>query len=143
MGLPPALQRIVDDFASAPTDLRIEMLFEFTEKVSAPPPDAEGAGEAMERVVECQTPFFLSTAVRPDGTVDMSFDCPVEAPTTRGFAGILSEGLQGSNRDEILAVPDDFYLRMGLGDAISPLRLRGMSAILRRLKRQLRERPAA
>ena len=28
---------------------------------------------------------------------------------------------------------------MGLGEVISPLRLRGMSAIMRRLKRQVRE----
>ncbi|MPZ89047.1 MAG: SufE family protein [Nitriliruptorales bacterium] len=143
MGLPATLERIVEDFADAPADLRVEMLFEFSEKVATLPPDLEGAREAMERVVECQTPFFLSCAVRPDGTVAIWFDCPPEAPTTRGFAGILSEGLRGARPEDILGVPDDFYMGMGLGEAISPLRLRGMSAILRRLKRQVRARVIA
>jgi cysteine desulfuration protein SufE len=36
-------------------------------------------------------------------------------------------------------VPDDLYSKMGLGAAISPLRIRGGTAILGRLKRQVRE----
>jgi cysteine desulfuration protein SufE len=75
--------------------------------------------------------------------VSIAFDCPPEAPTTRGFAGILSDGLEGTTVQEILAVPDDFYTEMGLDDAISMLRLRGMSAIMMRLKRQVRELAAA
>ena len=67
------------------------------------------------------------------------FDCPPEAPTTRAFAGILAEGLAGATADEVLAVPDDLYQRMGLSQAISPLRVRGGNAILARLKRQVRE----
>ena len=42
------------------------------------------------------------------------FDCPPEAPTTRAFAGILAEGLDGATADEVLAVPGDLYQRMGL-----------------------------
>jgi cysteine desulfuration protein SufE len=81
--------------------------------------------------------------VQPDDTVRTFFDCPPEAPTTRAFAGILAEGLAGATTDEILAVPDDLYARMGLGQAISPLRIRGGTAILGRLKRQVREQLAA
>ncbi len=40
--------------------------------------------------------------------------------------------------DDILAVPDDFYSELGLAKLISPLRLRGMSAMLTRIKRRLR-----
>jgi cysteine desulfuration protein SufE len=97
------------------------------------------AHEGMEQVPECQTQFFLKVEVQPDRTVRTWFDCPPEAPTTRAFAGILAEGLEGATTDEILAVPDDLYTRMGLGAAISPLRIRGGSAILGRLKRQVRE----
>ena len=62
-----------------------------------------------------------------------------EAPTTRGFASILATGLDGQSRADILAVPDDFYAELGLAKLISPLRLRGMSAMLTRIKRRLRE----
>jgi cysteine desulfuration protein SufE len=98
--------------------------------------------ERMEQVVECQTPFFLATEVDEAGRVRLWFDAPAEAPTTRGFAGILVAGLDGAEVDEVLAVPDDFHHRMGLAEAISPLRLRGMDAILLRLKAQLAVRRA-
>lgn len=39
----------------------------------------------------------------------------------------------------MLEVPSDFYAEMGLGEVVSPMRLRGMNAILNRLKRQIRE----
>jgi cysteine desulfuration protein SufE len=73
----------------------------------------------------------------------MYFDCPPEAPTVRGYAGILSEGLTGASAEEVLAVDDDFYMRMGLEEVVTPLRLRGMGAILARLKRQVREQVEA
>ena len=98
--------------------------------------------EGMEQVPECQTQFFLKAVVQPDHTVVSYFDCPPEAPTTRAFAGILAEGLAGATTDEILAVPDDLYAKMGLSQAISPLRIRGGTAILRRLKRQILDQAA-
>jgi len=94
--------------------------------------------DRMEQVHECQTPFFLATEVDGDGAVHLYFDCPPEAPTVRGFAGILREGLEGERREAILAVPADFYAGMGLQEVVSALRLRGMGAILARLKRQVR-----
>jgi cysteine desulfuration protein SufE len=143
MTTPAKLQRIVDLFAGAPKDLRLEALLEYSRKVPPLPPDLEGHRESMEQVVECQTPFFLATDVDDDQRVHVWFDCPPQAPTTRGFAGVLAEGLNGATVDEVLDVPDDFYTRMGLAEAISSLRLRGMGAILHRLKRQLREKVGA
>lgn len=143
MSTPAKLQRIVDLFAGAPKDLRLEALLEYSRKVPPLPPDLDGHREAMEQVVECQTPFFLATDVDDEQRVHVWFDCPPQAPTTRGFAGVLAEGLNGATVDEVLAVPDDFYTRMGLAEAISSLRLRGMGAILHRLKRQLREKVGA
>jgi cysteine desulfuration protein SufE len=135
--LPERLARVVDDFASAPMELRIELLVEHASSLPPLPARFADRPERMERVVECQTPFFLATEVDAEGRVAMFFDCPPEAPTTRGFAGILLAGLDGVPVEEVLAVPDDFHHRMGLAEAISPLRLRGMDAILARLKRQL------
>lgn len=139
MATPDKLQRIVDLFAGAPKDLRLQALLEYSRKVPPLPEHLAGHREDMEQVVECQTPFFLTTDVGPDRSVQLWFDVPAEAPTTRGFAGILASGLEGVSADEILATPDDFYEAMGLAEVISGLRLRGMSAILHRLKRQVRE----
>ena len=72
------------------------------------------------------------------GSVRLYFSAPAEAPTTRGFASILAAGLDGQPVADILAVPDDFYAELGLAALISPLRLRGMSAMLTRIKRRLR-----
>lgn len=135
--MPPKLAEIVDEFASAPREVVLEMLLEFSDAVPGLPPDLAGH-QGMEQVPECQTQFFLKADVQPDDTVRTWFDCPREAPTTRAFAGILAEGLEGASSSEILGVPDDLYARMGLAQAISPLRIRGGTAILGRLKRQIR-----
>jgi len=136
--MPPKLAEIVDEFASAPRDVVLEMLLEFSDAVPDLPPDLKDH-QGMEQVPECQTPFFLKAEVQHNGMVRTWFDCPPEAPTTRAFAGILAEGLEGANAAEVLRVPDDLYAQMGLAQAISPLRIRGGSAILARLKRQVRE----
>lgn len=136
--MPPKLAEIVEEFASAPREVVLEMLLEFSDAVP-PLPDALAGHPGMEQVPECQTPFFLRAEVAADQTVTTWFDCPPEAPTTRAFAGILAEGLAGASADEVLGVPDDLYQRMGLAQAISPLRVRGGNAILARLKRQVRE----
>jgi cysteine desulfuration protein SufE len=140
--MPPKLAEIVEEFHSAPREVVLEMLLEFSDAVPALPATL-AAHEGMEQVPECQTAFFLRAEVQPDDTVQTFFDCPPEAPTTRAFAGILAEGLAGASTAEILAVPDDLYARMGLGQAISPLRVRGGTAILGRLKRQVREQTTA
>jgi cysteine desulfuration protein SufE len=53
---------------------------------------------------------------------------------------VLSAGLSGATAEEILSTPTDFFTGMGLTELISPLRLRGMGAILVRVKRQVHER---
>src|SRR5439155_4692117 len=94
MGMPARLAEIVDEFAGAPRDVVLEMLLEYADAVQPLPPElADHTG--MEQVPECQTPFFLQARVQPDGSVDVRFDCPPEAPTTRAFAGILAEGVAG------------------------------------------------
>ncbi len=102
----------------------------------------------MEQVEECQSPLFLAVELE-DGSggqgqaVRLFFDAPPSAPTTRGFAGILHAGLDGIAPETLLAVPDDAPYRFGLGEAVSPLRLRGMVSMLGRIKRQVREKSAA
>jgi cysteine desulfuration protein SufE len=95
--------------------------------------------DLLEQVPECQTPLFLAVEVDEDGTVRLFFDAPPEAPTTRGFAGILYAGLDGLGADEILNTPGEFSSQLGLRHLVSPLRLRGMAAMLARIKHQMRE----
>lgn len=143
MSMPERLETIVGAFRSAPKTLRLQLLLEYARKVPPLPPELEGHREAMEQVHECQTPFFLLSEVDEAGRVALYFDAPPEAPTMRGFAGILAEGLSGVPAEEVVAVPDDFYTQMGLAEAISSQRLRGMAAIMQRVKRQLREKTGA
>jgi cysteine desulfuration protein SufE len=141
---PPArLAEVVEEFAELPKELRLEALLDYSRRVPPLPSGLAGNRDAMEQVHECQTPFFVASEVAEDGSVTLWFDAPPEAPTTRGFAGILAEGLNGANVEEVLAVPDGFYAQMGLHEVVSPLRLRGIGAILARVKRQLRAQAAA
>jgi cysteine desulfuration protein SufE len=87
--------------------------------------------------------LFLIVEVGADQVVRLFFSAPPEAPTTRGFASVLAAGLDGSSAEEILAVPEDMPARLGLSRALSPLRMRGMSAMLGRIKRQVTEQLAA
>lgn len=137
MSLPDRLQQIVDVLRSSPKEFRTEALLDFSKRVPPLPDDVDPG--SLEQVHECQTPFFLLTRVGEDGSARMFFQAPPESPTVRGFAGILLAGLDGEQAATILEVPDDFFYGMGLEEVVTPLRLRGMGAILARMKRQIRE----
>lgn len=143
MSVPPSLAKVVQRFERAPRELRVQALLQYARKVPPLPPELLEDRSELEKVDECQTPFFLATRVDDDGSVHLFFDAPVESPTVRGFAGILYEGLEGAHVRDVLEVPPDFYATMGLGEVVSPLRLRGMSAILTRLQRQVSEATGA
>lgn len=140
MPLPPRLQTIVDVFTSSPKEFRLEALLDYARRLPELPARYSDDPELLEQVPECQTPFFLATEVDEDGSVHMFFSAPPESPTVRGFAGLLLDGMEGAPAAEVLAVPDDFYYGMGLEEVVTPLRLRGMGAILTRLKRQIQAR---
>jgi cysteine desulfuration protein SufE len=136
--LHPRLQEIAEDFGAVPDTERLQLLLEFSEELPPLPARYAGHRDLLEQVPECQTPLFLAAEVDDDGTVHLFFDAPPEAPTTRGFAGILHAGLDGLGADEVMATPGEFSSQLGLQDLVSPLRLRGMAAMLARIKRQLR-----
>jgi len=135
--LHPRLQEIVDDFHDVPDKDRLQLLLEFSQDLPDLPERYAENRDRMEPVPECQTPLFLAVEVEPDETVHLYFDAPAEAPTTRGFAAILHAGLDGLDADEVLATPPEFSGQLGLSELVSPLRLRGMAAMLSRIKRQV------
>jgi cysteine desulfuration protein SufE len=140
-GLPQALAGIVEDFQAMTERERLQLLLDFSRNLPALPERLASHRELLEPVLECQSPVFLFVEVADggsEGKVSLFFDAPAEAPTTRGFAGILQEGLDGLSAAEVLAVPDDVPNRLGLTQAVSPLRLSGMAGMLARIKRQVR-----
>lgn len=138
--LPPKLQGIVDEFVEVDRTERLDLLLEYSRDLPDLPERLQGV--ELERVHECQTPLFVQTEVEGD-TVHLFFAAPDEAPTSKGFAGIVHAGLDGCTIDEILATPSDFAAGMGLAGVISPLRMRSVGAIMARVKRQLVERAMA
>ena len=77
------------------------------------------------------------------GAVHLHATAPRESPTTRGFVSIIAQGVEGLTVEQALAVPDDYPSSLGITRAVSPLRMRGMTAMLARTKRQLRALAAA
>lgn len=134
--MPAPLAEVVSDFKEVEGQDKLALLLEFSGELPPLPDELEEA--AMEPVPECQSPLFLHVDAGDRDHVRLYFSAPAEAPTTRGFAAILAAGLDGQSADDILAVPDDFYTDLGLAKLISPLRLRGMSAMLARIKNRLK-----
>jgi cysteine desulfuration protein SufE len=141
--LPEQLEQIRDDFQALEVRTRLELLLEFANELPELPERYRDHPDLLERVEECQSPVFIFVEVDADTVVHLYATAPREAPTTRGFASILAQGLNGLTAEQALAVPDDFSQDLGLSEAVSPLRLRGMSAMLGRAKRQIRDKTAA
>ena len=139
---PEGLQDIIDMFSNAAPDERLDMLLEFAIDMPDLPEELGDARDRMEQVHECQTPVFL-LATMEDGKVYYCLDVPRESPTVRGFAAILCEGLNGASPEAIAAVPNDLSQRLGLHKVLSPLRLRGLTALLNRMKRNAQELASA
>ncbi|MGV8881229.1 MAG: SufE family protein [Rhodoglobus sp.] len=141
--LPAKLAEIREDFLGLEVKERLQLLLEFSNELPELPERYRDHPDLLERVEECQSPVFIFVEVDDDNIVHLYATAPKEAPTTRGFASILAQGLAGLTVEEVLAVPDDYPQTIGLTEAVSPLRIRGMSALLGRTKRQVREKTAA
>lgn len=139
---PDALQSIIETFHDASSEERLDMLLEYALSMPDLPEALHKARDKMEQVDECQSPVFLF-AYTEHGNIYYHLDVPREAPTVRGFAGILYEGLNGASPAAIAATPNDLYQRLGLHKVLSPLRLRGLTALLSRMKRNAQELASA
>ena len=133
-GMPPRLAEIVTDFQLCQGREKLEYLLEFAEKLPPLPEWLTEARDDMNQVHECMTPVYMF-AERQNGHLFYHFDIPPESPTVRGYAAVLQEGTRELTPQEVLAIPHDFYLDMGLQYALTGRRINGLSAILAHMKR--------
>lgn len=141
--LPEGFAEIAEDFHALGGRDRLQLLLEFSNSLPELPERYAEHPELLEPVPECQSPIFLITEVEGQGrdaTAHLFFSAPKEAPTTRGFASILAEALDGRSVGEVLDTPETVTNSLGLAEVISPLRLNGMAGMLARIKRQLSEK---
>jgi cysteine desulfuration protein SufE len=141
--LPEALAQIREDFLALDKPDRLILLLEFANELPELPARYAEHPDLLERVEECQSPVLMWGGGGPSPGAPPHATAPKEAPTTRGFASILAQGLSGLTVQQVLDVPDDYPNTIGLTEAVSPLRIRGMTAMLARTKRQVREKVAA
>ena len=133
------LQETVENFQMLDPQLRLEMLLDYANALPPLPERLHAQRDAgLGRVVECQSPVYLFTAV-DDGTVRLFADVPEQAPTVRGFVSLLVDALDGASPDEVAAVPDDLLRQLGIAQTLGMTRQRGLGAVLHRIKHAVAE----
>ena len=131
------LDSIIEQFADLEPRERLELLLEFAEGLPPLPERLRGEQERAEhRVHECQTAVFLWVEL-VDGRAQIYAEVAPEAPTVQGFVGILAEAFSGATPEEVFAAPADLLQRLGLVEALGMVRMRGLQAILTRIRREI------
>jgi len=134
--MPAALDAILAELRDSDRQERIDLLLDFSKNLPPLPPELEARRDAEHRVEECQSPVYLFVEMIGD-RVALYGDAPAEAPTVRGFVSMLLEGLNGASPEDVLKVPGDLVDRCGLTEVLGMLRVRGLSGVLRRIKRDV------
>ena len=135
------LDELSADFADLGVRDRLTLLLEIAGELPSLPERYADHPDLLERVEECQSPVYLFVEVN-SGLVNIFLTAPEEAPTTRGFASILHQLLDGHTVSEVLNAPEDLPDRLHLREAVSLLRINGLRGMLNRIKRQVREKSA-
>jgi cysteine desulfuration protein SufE len=131
------LEGIIGEFADLEPRERLELLLDFANNLPPLPERLQAERDAgLHRVHECQTPVFIW--VEPiDGRVNVFADVAPEAPTVKGFVGILVDAFNGATPEAVLAAPGDLLQRLGLVEALGMVRMRGLGAILHYIRKQV------
>lgn len=133
-GLPPRLAEIVDDFRLTEGREKLELLLEYSDNLPPLPDWLSEKPAEMESVPECMTPVSVAADLK-DGGMEFYFTVPEESPTVRGYASILAEGLRGAPPEQVVQLPSDFYMQMGLQKVLSSQRMNGMAGMVAHVKR--------
>ncbi len=132
------LEELKQEFDELDVRDRLEALFEFSEELPDLPQRYRARRDAGEnRVHECQTPVYMWVDV-VDGRVQIYADVPRESPTVRGFISLLVATLSGAAPADVLAVKPTLLTELGLVEALGMVRMRGLHAILHRIKSEVR-----
>lgn len=137
-------ENVVAEFADLEPRERLEMLLEYANNLPPLPDHYEQQRLAGEhRIHECQSPVFLWVELNGDAASEKKVQIfawvAPEAPTVKGFVGILVEALHNASPETILAVPQDLLKRLGLVEALGMMRTRGLSAIVYYLRAQVQK----
>jgi cysteine desulfuration protein SufE len=131
------LDAIITEFDGLDYQERLELLLDFAEHLPELPEHYREERDAgTGKVPECMTPVFMWIDVM-DGKVQLIADVAPEAPTVKGFVAILVEAWNGATPAEVAAAPQDILCQMGLADKLGMTRLRGLNAIVQRIKREV------
>jgi cysteine desulfuration protein SufE len=134
--MPAALDEIIAELNESDRQERIDLLIDYAKNLPPLPARLVSLKDASHRVEECQSPVYLFVELTGDRVV-LHADAPIEAPTVRGFVSLLIEGLSGATVEEVLTVPGDLVERCALQEVLGMLRVRGLSGVLRGIKREV------
>jgi cysteine desulfuration protein SufE len=130
------LEEIAAEFAGLDPRERLELLLDFAENLSPLPPEYAALRDAgVNRVHECQTPVYL-WVVPNGGRLRIIAEVAEEAPTVKGFVGVLADAFRDATPEEVLATPGNLLHRLGLIEALGMTRMHGLTAILQRIRRE-------
>jgi cysteine desulfuration protein SufE len=130
------LDKLIRRFRSADRATRLEALLDASRRLPDLPAHLrEGRDREAHRVTECQTPVFLWLE-RDGDALRFHADVPRESPTVRGFVSLLAAALDGRAPAEAAALPADLLHLMGLDETLGMMRTQGLTALVRRVRRE-------
>lgn len=136
MDYPPALQEIVDLFASLPEDERRENLILFADQAALHEPrPGETFTIADERKdEECTDKVGVFLQLDPDRRAHFRVKLGPHVQTlTRAMTAVLCKGLDGCTPETVLDVPQDFVPRI-VGSQLVRVRSQTVYYVLGRMK---------
>lgn len=133
------LEEIFEEFGDLEPQERLELLLDFADELPPLPERFQAEMDTGEhRVHECQTEVHLWVEVQ-DGRVQLYTHVAEEAPTVKGFLGILVNAFSGASPQEILEVKPTLLQRLGLTEALGMVRMRGLSGVMNRVRREVEQ----
>ncbi len=134
MGLDQSQERIIREMSALGEGVEIYEYLIRQGEALPPMPEEFKTGDNL--INDCQSPLWLRCELK-DGRLIFSGDS--EALITRGILALILRVLNHRKPEEVLKSDLYFLSRTGLGSLLSPSRANGLTAIVKRLRRQARE----